>query len=146
MNDEMMTRERLGALLDAYGGDLSRWPAPSRVAAEALIARDPTVHRLLDQARALDTLLDQAPAPLPSGILRARVLARRSPTLWRQSLGALWPFGPVWQPAMAFALIAALGIALGAYVGGPDRLVANKDVNESGIAGLDGDFDEDDLL
>ena len=146
MNDDStMTRERLGALLDAYGGDLRRWPEPSRLAASALIARDPAARLLLDQALALDALLDQAPMPLPSRALRTRLIERAAPPVWRQSLAALWPFGPAWQPAAAFALVAALGIALGPYVGAGDSANVSTGTTEIDVLGLGGASDVGDL-
>jgi len=142
-DDDALALERLAHGLDAYGGDLDRWPAPLRGAAEALIAREPEARRLHDAARALDRLLDQAPMPSPSRRLRARVLERAAPPVWRQSLGALWPFGPAWQPAAALALIAALGIVLGPYIGSDD-LNASTAGEIDGLA-LGGSLDEGDL-
>lgn len=61
MNDHSpMTLERLGALPDAYGGDLRRWPEPSRMAAETLIAHDQAARQMFNQALALDAALDEA--------------------------------------------------------------------------------------
>lgn len=144
MNDDgMMTRERLGELLDAFGGNLHHWPEPFRWAAEALIARDPAAHLLFDRAHALDALLDQAPVMRPSPALKARLIERAAPSSWRQSLAALWPFGPAWQPAAAFALIAALGIALGPLIGETERAAPAS--SEIDVLGLGLALDEGDL-
>lgn len=63
-------------LAGAYGGDLSRWPAEARPAAEAWIARNPAEARsLLDEARALDHLLGAWPAPRAEDAVRARIEA-----------------------------------------------------------------------
>ena len=61
-----MKAERLHELADAYGADLRRWPASERAFAESLLAADPSLREVLDQAAALDALLDTAPAPAPS--------------------------------------------------------------------------------
>lgn len=143
--DVTMTQARLADLLDAYGGDLRRWPEPSRAAAEALIARDPAARSLLGRARALDELLDQAPRPLPSRALKARLIERAAPSLWRQSLAALWPFGPAWQPAAALALIAALGIALGPYVGAGESASVGQTTSEIDVLGFGASLDAGDL-
>ncbi len=142
-NDTLMTLERLGTLLDAYGGDLRRWPEPARSTAEALIARDGAARLLFNQALALDALLDEASAIAPSPALKARLIARAKPALWRQGFGALWPFGAAWQPAAAFALIAALGISLGVTFGRADIAASASD--EVDVLGLSDTFDDGDL-
>lgn len=148
MNDNVpMNLERLADLLDAYGGDVRRWPVALRAPAEALIAREPMARRLFDQALALDGLLDQAPAPLPSRALKTRLVERAAPPIWRQSLAALWPFGPAWQAAAAFAVIAALGVALGPFINqteNPSELTSSVS-GEVDVLGLDGTLDEGDL-
>ena len=68
-----MKAERLHELADAYGADLRRWPASERAFAESLIAADPSLKAVLDQAAALDALLDAAPRPVPSAALTARM-------------------------------------------------------------------------
>ncbi|WP_224761057.1 hypothetical protein [Brevundimonas aurantiaca] len=60
-----MKAQRLHALAEAYGADLRRWPASERAFAESLIAADPSLKAVLDEAAALDALLDAAPAPAP---------------------------------------------------------------------------------
>ncbi len=143
-DDGMMTRERFSALLDAYGGDLRRWPEPSRSGAEVLLARDAAARRQRDQALALDALLDEAPSPLPSRALKHRIAERARPSVWRQSLVALWPFGPAWQPAAALALIAALGIALGPYISFGESANAGSVTNEIDILGIGASLDSGD--
>ncbi|MGD9538288.1 MAG: hypothetical protein AB7P52_11970 [Alphaproteobacteria bacterium] len=123
--DDGFTVARLADALDAYGGDFRRWPDGLRAPAEALVARDAEARRLHEAALALDALLDAAPAPLPSRELKARIVRRAAPPLWRQGLAALWPFGPAWQPAAALLLIAAIGVAIGPYLGS-DELAARE--------------------
>ena len=60
-----MTIERLKALAEAYGADLRRWPASERPFAESLIATDAAARAALEEAAALDVLLDASPRPVP---------------------------------------------------------------------------------
>jgi len=126
--DNAIDLTRLGEGLDAYGGDFRRWPQGLRAAAEALVARDQAARRLRETALALDALLDQAPSPLPSRALKARIMRPVAPPLWRQLLAALWPLGPAWQPAAALVLLAAIGIAIGPYVGGDEPATSEIEV------------------
>lgn len=144
-DDDMMSPERFDALLDAYGGDLRRWPEPWRTAGEAMIRSDAAARGRRERALALDALLDQAPSPLPSRALKQRIVGRAAPSLWRQSLSALWPFGPAWQPAAALALIAALGIALGPYVSFGESANAGTTAAELDILGPIASLDDGDL-
>jgi hypothetical protein len=60
MSDAPLSRERFEALLEAYGADVSRWPADERAAMRAR-AEEPGAAVMLAQAAALDAVLDQAP-------------------------------------------------------------------------------------
>lgn len=76
-----------GLLLEAFGGDPSRWPPVRRAGAEALLARDDATgieaRRLAAEARALDRLLDvAASAPAP-----ARALAGLADRIMAQTAG-----------------------------------------------------------
>jgi hypothetical protein len=55
-----MTRDELFAALDRHGGDLARWPADERRAAESADRTDPAFRAALAEARELDALMDQA--------------------------------------------------------------------------------------
>lgn len=70
-----MTYERFETLADAYGGDLRRWPEAEREAARALRDADPRAAVLLAEADGLDALLDAAPRPVASHVLREAVIA-----------------------------------------------------------------------
>jgi hypothetical protein len=105
---------RLAQLLDAYGADPKRWPTEERQGARDLIAASPEAEALVRRAAALDALFDQAPGREPPPELVAAILAAASRHPRRSRLAAaLWPFGPVWQPAAALVGSALLGIALG---------------------------------
>ena len=106
-----MKAERLQALADAYGADLRRWPADQRAFAESLLASDPSLRDVLDQAAALDALLDAAPTPIPSAGLAARILAAaprpRARGWWRQ---AVWYLGAGWAAAACAGVVAGVGL------------------------------------
>jgi transposase len=70
-----MKRERFEDLAGTYGADLRRWPEAERAWAERLLAHAPELRSVLDEAAALDALLDASPAPWPSQALRDRVIA-----------------------------------------------------------------------
>lgn len=70
-----MKRDRFHDLAETFGGDLARWPEAERDAARGLLAATPELRAVLDQAAALDALLDASPTPLPSQALRDRVIA-----------------------------------------------------------------------
>jgi hypothetical protein len=51
----------LEAVLETYGSDARRWPLAKQQALTAVLARNPAAQRALEEAVALDRLLDQAP-------------------------------------------------------------------------------------
>lgn len=110
-----MNAERFEQLAAAYGGDLKRWPAAEREAAQAFAARDPGVsERLLFEARQIDAALNASSMPEVSPELRARVLqsapkARRS----KADRGLPWW---VWAPGAGLAAACAAGAIFGAVV------------------------------
>lgn len=69
-----LTVERFEGLLDAYGGDLARWPSQHAPAAEALLRRSAEARSRLAEAQALDRLLGETPTPDP---VRLSLLADR---------------------------------------------------------------------
>jgi hypothetical protein len=72
--DQKLTLARFESLLDAYGGDFSRWPERFVPEAHALISNSSAANRLHAEARALDRLLAKASAPEPA---RLETLAQR---------------------------------------------------------------------
>ena len=106
-----MRIERLQALAEAYGGDLRRWPADQRAFAESLVAADPAARVLLDEAAALDALLDASPSVAPSADLTARVL-RAAPGARAKSRPrrAVWFLGAGWAAAACAGVIAGVGL------------------------------------
>jgi len=92
-----MNPARFRQLTDAYGGDLARWPAPEREAAQALASRgEPAVVRMLEDAAALDALLQAHRIRPPHAALASLIVARAPlprpapaaiPRRWRWGLG-----------------------------------------------------------
>lgn len=107
-----MKAERLHALADAYGADLRRWPASERAFAETLIAADPSLRAVLDQAAALDALLDASPAPTPSADLAARILAAAPKAKTRRfHLDRIaFYLGAGWAAAACAGVVAGVGL------------------------------------
>ncbi len=106
------TIDRLRAVLDAYGAARLRWPAAERAALEGLAAESAEARALVAEAADLDRLLDEAGAFEPSAAALAEALVLPDPP-GRGALSALWPFGPLWQPALPLAASLLLGIAVG---------------------------------
>lgn len=104
-----MKAERLHELADAYGADLRRWPASERAFAESLIAADPSLKAVLDEAAALDALLDAAPKPVPSAALIARILAA-APRAKSRLGKAIWYLGAGWAAAACAGVVAGVGL------------------------------------
>ena len=130
-----MKAQRLHALAEAYGADLRRWPASERAFAESLIAADPSQKAVLDEAAALDALLDAAPAPAPSAVLVAKVLAAapkaRRPRLHLDRI-ALY-MGAGWAAAACAGVVAGVGLT--------SELTANERADavlyQSSLTGVD---------
>ena len=64
-------------------------------------------------ARRLDALLRQTRRLTVSAALGERILAAAPAGGVRDLLASLWPFGPLWPPAVGLLALAALGIFLG---------------------------------
>jgi ferric-dicitrate binding protein FerR (iron transport regulator) len=100
----MMELERFAALADAYGGDLSRWPADQRAAAMQCLAQHPQAATILAQAQALDDALNALPAPAAPSELLARRLLKAAPTKTAtRTFGA-----PIWATMAASMVIGVL--------------------------------------
>lgn len=78
--------ERLETVIDVYGGDRDRWPAAERLALARLLTSDPEARKILAEARALDRVLDAAPAlPRVAQEALARSIVTSARTEGRQS-------------------------------------------------------------
>jgi hypothetical protein len=85
-----------------------------------------------------------------SASLRARILAAAPEQGWRGLVAVLWPFGPVWRPAAALAVMACLGI----FIGLSDAMSLPNDVSVNGalsedvqslVLGVAADVDQEDF-
>lgn len=126
-----MSPARFAALLDAEGGDLARWPAAEREAAEARLAADPAAREALRACAPLDAafaaLRAAPPAKLPPA-LAARLAqdAARAAALAVRPVGASRPgrrraasAGRSTRRPMAAAVASmAASVALGLWLGG----------------------------
>ena len=126
---EMMTLDDFEERALAYGGDLERWPEDEQAAARATVDAMPRARAILEEARAMDEMLDLWEGPEPSQALLGRVLADAATVAdearvtatasgaaparkagWRERL---FGGGPVFRPGLALAACLALGFAMG---------------------------------
>ncbi|MFN3230701.1 MAG: hypothetical protein ACE363_00930 [Alphaproteobacteria bacterium] len=117
-----MILEELKTLIDAYGGDPSRWPDDRRGAAEALVASSREAQALVAEARQLDGLLEQVAPAEPSTALLSAIGAipdqvkQDRPQQQASTMGSTgWGFSL--RRAFAPMLGAAAALLLGFYVG-----------------------------
>jgi len=103
---------RFRQIVEAYGGEPSRWPEAERESALALLEGSAEARAARDDAGRLDALLDRAPRQAPSAALIGAVMAARprSGSRWR----SLFVIVPGWQPVAVLMLAAVLGLGLGA--------------------------------
>lgn len=62
--------ERFESLLEAYGGNLARWPARHVLSVQGLLRDSTEARTLLAEAQALDRVLDKASRPDPQRLRR----------------------------------------------------------------------------
>jgi hypothetical protein len=126
-----VNRERFGRLAEAFGGDLTRWPAELRDEAALLAAAEPAFAReaLAAEAR-LDAALDALPRFAASPRLFEAVVASAPASRRRRRLG-LW-LAPV---GAALAATAAAGVIVGVQLGLENA--RNAEASAQAIADLD---------
>jgi anti-sigma factor RsiW len=105
----------LETVLDVCGGCPERWPDGTRARLSAFVAENREAARMFAEARALDALLDAAPAPIPPRGLEARIMAaapspRREPRLTAPARAT----GRMWLEAALLAASLFIGIVIGA--------------------------------
>ena len=105
--------ERFSALVEAYGGDLDRFPQRERAAAKALALSSRDAQQLLLAARVFDSLLASARDDLPSAELERELL--QIPARHTQQRSRLWLL-PFRSPARA-GIAAAAAVVLGLLSG-----------------------------
>lgn len=119
-----MNAERFEILAEAYGGDLSRWPADTRQAAAKLLSTDPSwAGAVLARAQAVDDALAAFKAPGASAPLTEQIL-RSAPR------GGLMRWaGRLLPAAMGAGLVAA----------GAAGVIAGVQLSGAAIQATDGD-------
>lgn len=140
MNSQPMDETRFGALAEAWGGDLRRWPEAEREAARAFAQACPgQAERLLLEAEALDAVLDASPRPAVSAALRDRVIAAGPRP--RGGSGASWPAlrRLIWLGGAGWAAAACAGVVFGTNLGGhlADQQRAEAVVDQAMLGGFD---------
>lgn len=135
------------SLLDRHGAARHRWPAEWHAPAQALLASSSEARTALQQAAALDRLLDTAPRPDIGADRVARIVAGtladlparqtvRRPTPFGQRLhGWMAALAPVWPRTAGLAACTAAGILVGAVTPatGPVAAVAiSADITTAG--------------
>ncbi len=118
--------EGLEQVLDRFGSDRTRWPAPVRRDFAGLLASDGEAQKRLREAEALDRLLDLAPQPaVDTRALADRILAaadKDMPAAAPPKARVAWAIFERKAPRVgeaqwpAAALLAA-SLVLGAFVG-----------------------------
>lgn len=124
----------LEGLLDAYGADVTRWPAQAQVGVDSLLAAGPEVNRMLAEAKALDGVLALAPLPASDRrmALADRIVAQAlqsAPEPRKSSPGVVIPWpgaarergspllrasrSPAWRAAALLAASLLVGVFLG---------------------------------
>ena len=131
-----MTLDRFQDLLDSRGSDLATWPDADRMAAEHLIASDPSAAKAFEEARKLDRLIGRSlgagvlegdheaiaarvlaglPKKLPAQVDRGFKLLIQAPRKDRRAWALLPPQGALLPRVAALSFAAALGVALGLF-------------------------------
>ena len=117
MEDQRMTAARFTGLVDAYGGDLARWPADSQAPARNFLRRHPRYARELAAAAELDAALVASRPPPAGPQLAAAIRARRAAVPVSASVPVLVPLRPSPMVRWAAGLVT---FVLGALVGASD--------------------------
>lgn len=139
-----MDATRFGALADAYGGDLRRWPEAEREAARGWLQARPEAERALFEARQTDAALFASPNPPVSMALRDRVLASaataglQARSAWPSLRRLLWIGGAGWAAA------ACAGVMVGATWSG--HLTAQSQADAVLEQALLGGIDDTEVL
>ena len=113
--DEPMNLNRFAAIVDAFGGAPARWPDAERAAAIVFMKSSPEAQRLVEEAEALDGMLDMPETAPATRELQDRIMSALPAAKFRgprvaATRGFRWS---KWIPAAAVTCSLALGVALG---------------------------------
>lgn len=133
-----MTRERMEAILAAYGASPARWPEAERAAAQAWAhANAAAFAAMAREAAALDAALDlDVGEAADDEALAVRILAARDGNVIPVRFGAPRPAGGWRRQAAALAACAVLGLAIG-FAGAPRREDMAMDIDAAFGAAFD---------
>lgn len=106
-----MNRDRLEALIAAYGADTNRWPEVERAEGARLLAAADA--DLLAEARSTDDWLAASPRPWPSAATRDRALASAVEAGLGGRPRRRWTFGLAWLSGAGWAAATCAGLAAG---------------------------------
>lgn len=124
-------------LLDSYGSDRTRWPAPQRLEFAGLVAGSPVAKRLYREAEAFDRLLDLAPAPASDEALLVDRIASAA-------FADAPEEAPRWQPAHREGAMKRSGVpsrSLMSRVSWPAASVLAASLVLGAVAGFSGALD-----
>jgi hypothetical protein len=108
-----LSLERFGALVEAYGGDLERFPERERVPAKALVLRSREARRLLEAASTFDELLASAREHVTRVDFETLLMRIPEQHAQQRTLISLLPFRSLGRASLAAAAAVALGLISG---------------------------------
>lgn len=141
----MTTKKGMALLedvLDAYGGDRTRWPAPVRLELSQLLSASPEAQARLAEAAALDRLLDLAPTVSAdrTTVLAERIMAQaaRTPRMAASHAGpvARPRPAPVWKRHAAGISALAASLVIGLFAG-QSQTMAPAVTEIASVVGID---------
>ncbi|MET0286572.1 MAG: hypothetical protein ABW352_18965 [Polyangiales bacterium] len=131
--------ERFQALVEAYGGDIERFPRREREGARELLRRDESAQRLVQAARAFDGVLEEARLDVsPSLIDRLSAIPHQHTQ--RAAVVRLLPFHSSKQTWLAAAAAVLLGLLGGEYL--DDEALDTSSADITGLTFADDLFDD----
>lgn len=136
-----MTPDEFSALLDRYGGDLSRWPAQPRAGAEALLAQGPgEAWKHYRVAQVVEAALSSQPAK-PDQALLNRILARAHAMPAERQMTLAIAFSG-WQRGLAAASV-FMSLAAGLIAGWSNQTTYDvySNVDIPGLTSSPGDWE-----
>lgn len=136
-----MTPDEFTALLDRYGGDLSRWPDQLRAGAEALLAQGPgEAWKQYRVAQVVEAALSSKPEA-PDQALLNRILARAHTTPAERQITLAVAFSG-WQRGLAAASV-FMSLAAGLLAGWSNQTTYDVYINADipGLTSSPGDWE-----
>lgn len=131
-----MNQDKFEDLLDRLGADLNQWPKPLGTIALEALNENPNWQPLLQQAEALNHMLDEYPVSdaglnqLESQILHQTIHHR---TLLDKFLNWLLPEQNLWRPVFAACLPIVVGLSIGLNIEMEDQLTLDEELSLTGL-------------